>query len=166
MNKKQKIIATSLVSILIVSATGYFFSHYQLKFHAPIKVTLTSPIQIIKRVLAMNVTVQADPHNSPLNPDQQYACDLFGKDCATALAIMRAESHYRHDAININKNGTADLGCWQINTVHLAQIDTTNENLLNCHDNTQVAYRIYKQQKGFSAWVTYNTGDYKKYLIN
>ncbi len=164
--QKQKFILPIFL-LMAIAATGWFFSHYQLKFQNPVSIKIATPIYWIPRVMAMNITIvkQADESN-PLTEDQKFACKLFGKDCVTALAIMRAESHNRHDAININKNGSADLGCFQLNTVHLAQIDTKNLNLLNCQDNAKAAYAIYKQQKGFTAWVTFASGDYKKYLIN
>lgn len=144
-----------------------FFETHKFVFESPVSVHLQTPIYLVDRVLAANIIItKSENKNSPLTPDQQYACNLFGKDCATAIAIMRAESHYRHDAININSNGTADLGCFQINTIHLKNIDTTNINLLNCKDNSDVAYRIFKQQGNFTAWVAYTSGAYKQFLLN
>lgn len=169
MNNKIKIIAIVLGALFIIGNTGYFFSHYQLQFFSPVKIGFQKPVKISKRETVININttvVKASENVSPLTDDQQFACNLFGKDCAIALAIMRAESHYRHDALNINSNGTADIGCFQINTIHLAKIDTSNLNLFNCQDSAKAAYAIYKQQKGFGAWVTYTSGIYKQYLIN
>lgn len=161
-------IAVSMfIALSLVTVVDLVKWHDKNEIHFQSPITLKPPVYAELRKLTVIQEVQAsDPNNSPLTPDQQFACNLFGKDCDTALAIMRAESHYRHDAININKNGTADFGCFQLNSVHLAQIDTSNLNLLNCQDNTKAAYEIYKQQKGFGAWVTFTNGSYKQFLIN
>lgn len=161
--------AVAWISLIIV-LVGYanFINKNDFHTQTPVLVTVRKMFWTTPKTdrLTVVTVVKADGNVDPFTPDQRYACNKFGKDCAVAVAIMRAESHYRHDAININTNGTADLGCWQINTVHLKQIDTANINLLNCQDNTDVAYKIYKQEKGFGAWVTYTTGAYKAYLIN
>jgi len=36
----------------------------------------------------------------------------------TALRIAKAESNFRADAINHNKNGSNDVGVFQINSIH------------------------------------------------
>ena len=78
---------------------------------------------------------------------------------------MSAESHGRHDAYHINADGSVDFGCMQVDSVHLAQIDTSRLNLFNCQDNIQAAYRIW-QRSGWGAWSSYKSNSYKQYLIN
>lgn len=170
-NKKLSIIAIVLF-ILVVPYTFYkinqFFENNKFVFQTPIKVALETPVYVTKRAVPFTIVkeVKAEENVSPLTPDQQYLCNLFGKDCVTALAIMRAESGMSNKAINVNKDGSVDFGCMQINSVHFKTIDVSKVNLLNCQDNIDVAYKMFKQQGNFSAWSAYNNGAYKKYLIN
>lgn len=150
----------------IIVLTVKFIDSYTFQFHSPI-VFQESITLIPKSDVIVNIVQAAGEQNvTPLTPDQQYACNLFKTDCKTAIAIMRAESHYRNDAYNINSNGSVDLGCFQINTLWLKDINTTNINLFNCQQNTDVAYMIYvRDGNSFKDWVTYDTGTYKQYLI-
>lgn len=170
MTKNDKVwIAFGVVSFLaIVSYVAVFFSRYEIKAQNPVHVQVQKAVWIQKRVVAVtnvvNVT-EADENVSPLTPDQQFGCNLFGaSQCRTFLAIMAAESHGNHNAIDIDSNGTADIGCMQISTIHLAQIDTSNLNLLNCQDNIRAAYAIWSKQ-GWTPWSSYVSGAYKQYLI-
>ncbi len=166
MKTKTKIIL-AVLGILIAGFIGFYINGHNFDWRTPIK--FQSPLVISTKSFGIKTiiqTVHASENISPLTPDQQYGCNLFGKDCATFLAIFRAESNYRHDAININSNNTVDFGCMQINSVHLKAIDTSKVNLLNCQQNIDVAFSIYQQQKGFGAWVAYTSGAYKQYLLN
>lgn len=159
--------------IAILAAVGFykivkFFDHNQIVFQNPVHVGLQTPVYIAPRDNNVKVIreVMASENINPLTPDQQYLCNKFGKDCVTALAIFRAESGMNNKAINVNKDGSVDFGCMQINSVHLKKIDTSKVNLLNCQDNIDVAYTIFKSWGNFKAWAAYNNGAYKKYLIN
>lgn len=168
MNKNKIITLVIGVAVIVLGLgtyAGLWIQAHNFDWTSPVK--FQKPLDISKKQLVINTTqiVQAAVNNSPLTEDQQYACNKFGKDCAVAIAIMRAESHYRSAAINVNSNGSVDFGCWQINSIHLKQIDTTKVNLLNCKDSTDIAFQIYSQQKGFGAWVAYNSGVYKNYLL-
>lgn len=44
--------------------------------------------------------------------------EIYGVDAQMALAVARCESGFKTDAINTNKDGTRDIGLWQINDVH------------------------------------------------
>lgn len=73
----------------------------------------------------------------------------------TAAAIMLAESGARPNAIGgPNYNGTYDYGCWQINNTKRA---------LNPAVGTQIAWYKYNHS-GWSPWVVYKTGAYKRFL--
>jgi hypothetical protein len=165
-------VAATLLTMALLAVTAYkiskFFEFNQLMFRAPVVVRVQSPVYVVKRQpqIVIEQATTDEENVSPLSRDQQYLCNKFGKDCATALAIFRAESHYNPKALHINKNNTVDIGCMQINSVHLAKIDTSNVNLLNCRNNIDVAYTIYKQWKGFGAWSAYTNGAYKQYLLN
>lgn len=83
----------------------------------------------------------------------------FGKDAKTALAIATAENGtHACGRTHTNKNGTTDIGIFQVNSIHSAK-----GNLYDCKDNVRVAYQIFKAS-GFYPWTVYQTGAYKKFL--
>jgi hypothetical protein len=166
---KQKIIGGSVSALVIITGIGLFFNSYTLHAQTPVKLKFQVPVYATHRKATV-ITIMAEAKTptdvNPLTPDQQYLCNKFGPDCKIALAIFRAESGLNAKAINVNKNGSVDFGCMQINSIHLSNIDTSSINLLNCRDNIDVAYKIFSQQKNFSAWAAFQNGSYKKYLIN
>jgi cell wall-associated NlpC family hydrolase len=82
-------------------------------------------------------------------------------DQATMVAICRAESGYRVDAIGgPNSNGTYDYGLFQINSVHGYD---TRKLTSDAAYNTQAAKKIYDGQ-GLRAWAVYNSGKYQQYM--
>ncbi len=107
----------------------------------------------------------------------------FGSDADIALAIMRAESGGRADALyrwgdEANPNrGECSVGLFQINLrsndckgklVHWdkAEGETLEEKIAWLQipeNNIKVAYQIYKAQ-GFYPWSTFTNGKYGKYL--
>lgn len=166
---KSKYIGGSVTALIVIVSLGLFFNSYTLHAQTPVKVKFQTPVYATRRtatIITITAAAKTSSDINPLTPDQQYLCNKFGADCKIALAIFRAESGMNHNAIGINKNGSVDFGCMQINSVHLKNIDTSTVNLLNCHDNIDVAYKIFTQQKNFSAWTAYTNGSYKKYLIN
>lgn len=72
-------------------------------------------------------------------------------------AIAMAESGGNSAAVGHNTNGSTDTGLWQINSVHNVSGMTDPE------ANAKEAVKIYKSQ-GLSAWTTYTSGAYKKFL--
>lgn len=162
---KTKIILPIIFLLAAIAATGWFFSHYQLKVQAPVKIKLATPIYWIPRVMAMNVTIidKADPNVSPLTPIQQYICNKFGQAaCPTALAISMAESHDNCNEINVNSNGTVDFSIFMENSVHLNKQFTLTD-LSSCERMVDRAYDLYKAQ-GWTPWVSYQTKAYLKFL--
>jgi hypothetical protein len=95
----------------------------------------------------------------------KYICDKFGPaQCATALAVAKAESGMRCDALGINTNKTADLGVYQINTVHLKKGGSwTLANMGDCYKNVDLAYELWQQQ-GWEPWVAFWSGSYLVHL--
>ena len=94
---------------------------------------------------------------------EAYICRAFGKDCRTALAISHAENGTRQcDRINVNSNKTVDTGIFMLNSVHFKKGYTMND-FTDCHKNIDIALALYKQQ-GWTPWVVYNTGAYKKFM--
>ena len=82
----------------------------------------------------------------------------FPEDPETMLAIAKSESGQNLDpnATNINKNGSKDCGLFQINSVHGYDCEW----LKNPANNMKAAREVYEKQ-GLTAWVSYNTGNYK-----
>lgn len=80
-----------------------------------------------------------------------------------ALAISQAENGSRRcDRVSpVNTNGSVDIGIFQINaTAHRAKASI--DQLKDCTINIKIAKQIFDRQ-GWSPWVTYNNGSYKKY---
>lgn len=93
---------------------------------------------------------------------EKYICDKFGvMDCKIALAVAKAESGMREDAINVNDNGTIDVGVFQINfQSHKDKPECALKKLTDAKSNVDCAYTIWKAQKGFGAWVAYNNSGF------
>lgn len=138
-----------------------FFSSYKLQtpivFQSPvvkIKTDLKSPVStrsasLIRQVNAAELT------------DEEYIRHKFGSHGDVAVAIAKAESGLRADAVNPNNsNGTIDIGCWQVNSIHLKKGSITIDELLDCKKATDWVYdNLYKYQ-GFAPWVAFNSGAY------
>ena len=158
-----KVLIPAIVIIVLVSYAAYWASNLpegNIKLQSPIqnfiRIEPTASSSLIKKAYA-----------AELKPEQmtteQYICWKFGKDCKMALAISQAENGTRQcDRFNVNTNKTVDYGVFMINTVHLKKGWKIAE-LIDCHTNIDYAYEIYKSQ-GWSPWVVFNTGDYKKFL--
>lgn len=94
---------------------------------------------------------------------------LFGKDADLAIAIAKAESGMRCDAVGdktltFNQNGVeygASYGVFQIR--HLVGRPSP-EVLMNCEQNIEYAYGMYKAQGHFNAWSAYTNGSYQKFI--
>lgn len=158
--------AVAVTLIAIVSGVGYFFSHYALRFENPVLVSIRKAVWVENRIVSTTTIVNVSDAPSQqdvslFTPDMQFGCNLFGQaECKTFIGIMLAESGGRHDAYHVNTNGSVDLGCMELDSVHLSQIDTSNLNLLNCQDNIRAAYEIFKAS-GWNAWSTYKNQNYK-----
>lgn len=90
------------------------------------------------------------------------AAGFPAKDIPIMVAIAGAESGFRTDATNHNKNGSTDYGLWQIN-------GTANKDVFGRGDwrdpvvNARMAKIIFDRQ-GLKAWTVYKTGAYQKYM--
>lgn len=140
---------------------GLWIENHKFEWNSPIH--FQSPLKITRKQVIQNITiVQAAQSNTPLTPTQQYICDKFGSDCKMALAIAKTENGtWQCDRYNINPNGTLDWGLFQINTVHLKNIDL--KSLLDCKANVEYAYKLFKDQ-GWTPWVAYQTKSYLKFM--
>ncbi len=154
MSTKTKIIVYPLISTLMLSATAWFFSHYQVKAQSPISIKLATPIYWVRRAMAMNITIVKEADPIPLNENEKYLCIKFGDQCRTALQIQHLENGSEQcDRMHVNDNHTVDFGFMQINTVHLSNSVKVSD-LIDCKKNIDIAYELYKKQ-GWGIWSTY-----------
>jgi hypothetical protein len=80
----------------------------------------------------------------------------FGKDAPTFEKIKMAESSGNPKAINRNKNGTYDSGLYQINSIHIPELQKQGiiqnpNDLFDPNVNTKAASFLYKRD-GLSPW--------------
>lgn len=92
----------------------------------------------------------------------KYICDKWGvTNCRTAIAVAKAESGLREEAININDNNTIDVGTFQINSVHFSKEGCSLKEVSTWKGNVDCAYQIYESHgKSFNPWVAYWKGSY------
>jgi len=93
------------------------------------------------------------PEPSPKNSLEVLIKKYFGKDWQVAYEIANKESGLNPKAINNkNKDGSMDIGLFQINSIHADYVDGDLKRLLEPEVNTAVAYKIYQKQ-GWCPWV-------------
>jgi hypothetical protein len=156
----------AIIGVAIVYLAVQIHSQYAFNVQSPIRLRFQWPLVIALRDRAHEaVQAQSDQHDSPLTAYQQYACAKFGSACRLALAIQRAENPQgKCEIYHHNTDGTLDWGYFQINTVHLKRPGLNLRDLLDCKANINFAYQLYIEEHGFTAWSTYNSGAYRKYL--
>jgi hypothetical protein len=159
------------LSALLVGTFGVFLvaqihARYTFSLQTPVRLQVQWPIVIAHRTMTEEaVEAQADQQGRPLSAYQQYVCEKFGSACRVALAIQRAENPQgRCEIYHYNPNGTLDWGYFQINTVHLKRAGVNLRDLLDCKANIDFALQLYQEKGSFSAWSTYNSGAYKRFL--
>jgi hypothetical protein len=168
MENLPTLIACILLFVMIAAYVAYEVrARYTISFQSPFRLQFQSPIVIAHRSAAESaIQAQAD-QGRPLTAYQQYACQKFGSACRLALAIQRAENPQgRCEIYHYNSNGTLDWGYFQINTVHLTRPGLNLRDLLDCKANIDFAYQLYQETQGFTAWSTYNSGAYKRFLTD
>lgn len=156
-----------LLLATLINKIALWTQHNKIMFQFPVvvrKMVWVEKIgepQILSPLAEMqNETAEVNSYPEGVDTDiEKYICDKWGiADCKMALAIAKAESGIRCDAIGINKNGTADIGVFQLNTVHMNKGgDWTLANMADCYKNVDLAYELYEQQ-GYKPWVVYNNG--------
>lgn len=77
-----------------------------------------------------------------------------------AAAIAMAESGGNSTATCVDSNGSVDRGLWQINSVHGSQ--STYDPM----GNARAAISISNNGANFSAWTTYTSGAYQRFMTN
>ncbi len=164
-------VPVSLVALLLGISAAYvvvqIHAQYTFSLQSPMVLHWRSPLVIAHRTQSSNAVIaRGDRNGHPLTPYQQYTCAKFGPDCRLALAIQRAENpNGQCEVYHHNSDGTLDWGYFQINTVHLKQPGVNLRDLLDCKANIDFAYRLFREHQDFRSWSTYNSGAYRKYLI-
>ena len=162
----KKIISGIVILVFILLGMGIYFvnswfnTHYFV-FSQPVKVAFFAPVEIkVRKPQVIEKKVILDYPEEIDTPIEKYICDKWGTyDCKTALAIFKAESGLREDAVGINTNNTIDVGIAQINSVHFKKVGCSLKELVDAYKNVDCAYSIWKVQ-GFNPWVAYNNGNY------
>jgi len=131
-------------------------------------VTFKTPIEVKEREVEVREIVKVIgeiPNPVDLKTDtEKYIYEVFGiEDYKVAIAIARAESGLREDAININTNSTIDLGIFQINSIHFKKEFCTLKDVVTMKGNVDCAYEIYKAS-GWSPWVAFSSGAFTSKL--
>ena len=154
-----------IAGALLVYWALQIHAHYTFSLQSPVQVRWHWPIVVARRMSSEDaLQAQLDQHRA-LTAYQEYTCLKFGPACRVALAIQRAENpEGKCETYHYNSDGTLDWGYFQINTVHLKRPGLNLRDLLDCRANIDFAYQLYSERQSFSAWSTYNTGSYRKYL--
>ena len=83
----------------------------------------------------------------------------FPENPDVMVAIAKAESGLNPKATNVNRNGSSDIGLFQVNSIH----GYDDLEMFAPEKNIEAARKIYEKQ-GLTAWVVFQTGAYKKFL--
>lgn len=163
------IVTIVLIGIVtLLNIINNFFEEHRFQFNRPIEVVLKAPIEIVKRdkpkTQIVEIVKELDLPEGPSGPIEEYICEKWGPyDCKVAVAVARAESGMREDAVGINTNKTIDVGIFQINTVHFKKDGCNLKDLVDPYKNVDCAYQIYSEQ-GWTPWVAFNTGRFASQL--
>jgi hypothetical protein len=144
----------------------FVFADKIVEFH----LSFNRPITIVERKPdIIEVYVGQDELNKMVaeseNPGiAEYIVRKFGPvEGIKALAIAKAESGLREDAMNLNEGRSLDYGIFQINSIHWSKPGCALKDLVDPYKNVDCAYQIYEQQ-GFSPWVAYWNNSYLAFL--
>jgi hypothetical protein len=157
---------TMFGALILGAFLWWFTSHFTVSLQSPVQIHLQWPVVVAERIISEDADeARADQNGHRLSAWQQYACRKFGPDCRVALAIQRAENPQgKCEIYHYNSDGTLDWGYFQINTVHLLRPDLNLRDLLDCKANIDFAYRLYREEHGFTPWSTYKNGKYLQFL--
>jgi len=87
----------------------------------------------------------------------RYILDVFGygRDGAIALRVAHCESRFNQDAVNVNEDGSEDVGVFQINQKWHAD----KGDAYDLVENIRIAKEI-KDTSGWQAWVCWQKFSY------
>ena len=145
-------IVWSVVGILGYSLGRFEISPRVYKVYA-VEPSITVPEGVVKNSeVASTSAGQTPPASTPsasLSDKEEvmdYILEVFGKDADRAIWMAKCESGLRKDAYNgSNKNGTADYGVFQINSVHQKRFGQGY--MVDWKENIRVAKKIYDESR-------------------
>lgn len=172
-------LAGAVLTIFLTQQITLWFDHNKVEYHPLIKITRTDlglavalnrPISINKRQPEVRYvgqdeldTLVASSSNPPI---AKYIVEKFGPvHGIEALAVARAESGLREDAINLNKGQSLDIGIFQINSVHWSKPGCGLKDLVDAYKNVDCAYQIWQAQ-GFEPWVAWQLNMHLAFMSN
>lgn len=106
------------------------------------------------------------PPKIPAQATDCNAVKAYKWDINTAYAICMAESRgvAHKDNAGLNRDGSVDYGLMQINSVHADMVNGDLESLRDPKVNIRIAYSLSRQGTDWTAWTTYNNGQYREFL--
>lgn len=90
---------------------------------------------------------------------EEEIAEVFGDEKEIALAVAKAESGLNPKAINRNRDGSRDIGIFQINDHH----GWSAEERLDRSKNIRMAKEL-RDRHGWSEWAVYNNKSYQNFL--
>ena len=99
------------------------------------------------------------PDYSSNNSIETEIAEVFGAEHKIAMAIAKAESGLNPGAVNRNRDGSRDIGIFQINDRH----GWSDEDRLDWKTNIRIAKEL-RDSRGWNEWSVYNNGNYRNYL--
>lgn len=160
--KELKRLGAIIFIVFYISGAGRFLS----QFHIPILddyLTATERTRYInldvQEVHAQTLTPSPTPNREVLeeagieNPSQeagyipQVIKEVFGDKAEEAGRVAFCESSHRADAVNRNRNGSVDVGLFQINSIH----GQSTEDMRDPVKNAEFAHELYEAQ-GWRPW--------------
>jgi hypothetical protein len=183
-NRKTKVIAVILTLIIVLGLLfqlgmkiAQWFDTYAIVKQKVLTFDLNAPFRIEEREVEPVQIVQVInevPEYEGLDEMQKYICDKWGMfRCATVIAIFKAESGLREDALNTyNSNNTVDFGVAQINSIHWNRDGCRLKEIVEWKGNIDCAYQIWDRADGvegngegnFTPWSAFNSGSFKSKL--
>jgi hypothetical protein len=100
-----------------------------------------------------------DNEADPANSIEQVIVNVFGNEWQIALAVAKAESSLNPQAVNQNRNGTRDIGIFQINDSH----GWSENERFDWQQNIMMAKEL-RDRYGWTAWSVFNNGQYRQFL--
>lgn len=172
----------ALIILLVIMGFGFwsfmkvneFFEKNYFQFNQILKVEVKPPFEIKERKIevaeAVTIIQELEIPDEAKTPIEKYICEKWGVyDCKLAIAIARAEGlkydedgELIPDAVNVNTNGTIDIGIFQINTVHFSKPQCRLRDMVDPYKNVDCAYSIYEAQS-WTPWVAFTNGSYIKH---
>lgn len=104
-------------------------------------------------LVAASIQTPATAHHVTRAQLEQMVAERFGVHAPTARRIVACESSWNHRARHRNRDGTEDLGLFQLNTGGTLQsLGITRAEALDPQTNIDAAWRLHRA-RGWQPWV-------------